>query len=122
MAYLEKPKGYWYWFKQSVRMCFPMSKDFYGLGDVLWEAASKLAYTLLRCVVRCLLLITSPLSVPVIALIAVKANKMTMEYRAKRLSEERDGFPPEFPKEEVQKVLDGEKTFAQIIKEKESKY
>lgn len=54
MAYLEKPQCYWYWFKQFVRMCFHMKKDFYRLGEVLWEAASKLADTLLRSVVRCL--------------------------------------------------------------------
>lgn len=122
MAYLEKPQGYWYWFKQFVRMCFPMKKDFYGLGEVLWGAASKLADTLLRCVVRCLLLLTSPLSVPVLVLITVKANKMTMEYRAKRLSEEWGGFPPEFTKEEVQKVLEGEITLEQLRKEKEAKW
>lgn len=122
MDYLEQPKGYWHWFKQVLRMCFPMKKDFYGLGEALWEAASKLVDTLLKCVVRLLLLITFPISVPVLTFILVKVNQKNMEYRAKRLSEEWDGLPPEFTKEEVQRVLDGETTLGQLRKEKEAKW
>lgn len=109
MAFLEKPKGYWHWFKQTVRMCFPMKKDFYGLGEVLWEALCKTVYVLLLCISRLLLLITSPVSAPIIALLFTKANKATMERRAKQLSEEWDGFPAQCTREEVDSVLNGEK-------------
>lgn len=122
MAYLEKPQGYWHWFKQVVRMCFPMKQDFYGLGDALWEVICKLTHAVLKCLSRLLLLITSPFSVPVLTMLCVAENARVMEHRAKRLSEEWDGMPPEFTEEEVQKVLDGEITLEQLRKEKEDKW
>lgn len=122
MAYLEKPQGYWHWFKQVLRMCFPMKKDFYGLGEVLWGAICALFSLLLKIVVRLLLLLTLPVSVPVITILLKRRNKRVMEHRAKRLSEEWDGMPPEFTKEEVQRVLNGEITLEQLRKEKEDKW
>lgn len=122
MAYLEQPKGYWYWFKQTLRMCFPMKKDFYGLGDALWEAVCALSGVMLKIVVRLAILLTFPVSVPLIAALFKRDNRNVMEARAKLLSEEWDGFPPEFTKEEVRKVLDGETTLEQLRKEKEAKW
>lgn len=122
MAYLEKPQGYWHWFKQVVRMCFPMKKDFYGLGEVLWEATCALTNSLLKTIVRLLLLLTLPVSVPVITVLLKRRNKRVMEIRAKRLSEEWDGFPAQYTQEEVDSVLKGEKTLEQLEKEKEAKW
>lgn len=122
MAFLEKPQGYWHWFKQAVRMCFPMKKDFYGLGEVLLEALCETSRVTLLCISRLLLLITSPVSVPIFALLFTKANKTTMERRAKQLSEEWDGFPAQYTREEVDSVLNGEKTLEQLEKEKEEKW
>lgn len=122
MAYLEQPKGYWYWFKQVARMCFPMKHDFYGLGDALWEAVCALSGAMLRITARLVILLTFPVSVPLIAAILKRHNKRVMEIRAKLLSEKWDGFPPQFTKEEVQKVLDGEITLEQLRKEKEDRW
>lgn len=119
MAFLEKPQGYWYWFKEAVRMCFPMKKDFHQLGTVLWEALCKTVHVTLICISRLLLLASSPVSVPIIALLFTKANKATMEQRAKWLTE---GFPAQYTREEVDSVLKGEKTLEQLEKEKEAKW
>lgn len=122
MAFLEKPKGYWHWFKQAVRMCFPMEQDFQGLGHALWEASCELASSLAYCVVRLFFLLTFPISVPLLSFIFTKVNKKTMERRAEYLSEECDGFPPQYTREEVDSVLSGEKTLEQLEKEKEAKW
>lgn len=122
MAFLEKPKGYWYWFKEAVRMCLPMKKDFHQLGIVLWETLCKIVHVTLLCISRLLLLITSPVSVPIIALLLTKSNKSTMEHCAKRLSAEWDGFPAQYTREEVDSVLNGKKTLEQLEKEKEAKW
>lgn len=122
MAYLEKPKGYWYWFKKVVRICFPMKKDFYGLGDALWEAICKATHAILKLLSRALLLITFPISVPILAVVFRRENKRVMLHRAKWLSEEYNGMPPEFTKEQAQSVLDGEKTYEDLKKENEAKW
>lgn len=122
MEFLEKPQGYWYWFKQVIRMCFPMKQDFHGLGSALWQTSCKLTHAVLKCLSRLLLLMTLPLSVPLLTILFVSENERVMKHRAKRLSEEWDGFPPEFTKEEVQKVLDGEITLEQLRKEKEDEW
>lgn len=122
MAYLEQPKRYWYWFKYALRMCFPMKNDFYGLSEALWEAVCALTSTTLKIVVRLVLLLTSLISVPVLAVLFERKNKRVMEIRANRLSEEWDGLPAQYTREEVDSVLKGEKTLEQLEKEKEAKW
>lgn len=118
MTYLEKPQPYLHWVKSTVRMCFPMKHDFYGFGDALLEVGKFIGTQ----VVRLLILVLFPLSVPVLAYIFWKQNRKVMNARAKRLTEEWDGFPPQYTKDEVQMVLDGHKTLDQLSKEKEQKY
>lgn len=122
MAYLEKPKGYWHWFETATRMCFPMKQDFEGLGSALLTAIQALSKTFLMLFLRFILLVTYPASVPFIALAFTKQNKQIMLRRASQMSKERDGMPPDFTEEEVKQVLDGKKSYEQMLKEKEAKW
>lgn len=118
MAYLEKPKGYWYWFKQSLRMCFPMKKDFYGLGD----AIMCIGAVILRQIFRLIVLVTFPISVPAFALVFKISEKNTMQRRAKTLSQDWDGMPPMYTKEQVEAVLRGETTQEELDAEQERNF
>ena len=116
--FLEKPKGYWHWFKQVLRMCFPMSKDFYGVGEAL--------LTLGRCIgliiARTVILLLAPISIPLLTTIFTRQNKRTMEWRANWLTQTVDGHPPRFTREDVDSILNGEKTMKEVVKEKERMY
>ena len=116
--FLEKPKGWKYWTKKTVRMCFPMRQDFEGVKDALLVLIRCLSFITSRTFLLCL----APISIPLIAIISTKLNRKTMEGRAKLLLEDVMGLKSYFTKEDVDSVLNGEKTFAQIIEEKESKY
>ena len=118
MAYLESPKGYWYWFGKSLRMCFPMKKDFYGLGDALMCIGA----VVIRQIFRLIILVTFPISVPVFALLFKIIDKSTMYRRATLLSEDWDGMPPVYTKEQVEAVLRGETTQEELDAEKERNF
>ena len=122
MAFLEKPKGYYHWFKQAVRMCFPMKQDFYGLGEALWEAVCKLTNAVFYCLTRLLILLTFPISIPLITILCTRQNERVMKRRAKMMTEPCRGWSAQFTEDEVQSVLSGEKTLAQLEKEKEAKW
>ena len=95
-----------------------MRQDFDGVKDALLI----LARCLLIITGRAFLLCLAPISIPLLAIIFTKLNRKTMEDRAKLLLQDVRGRKSYFTKEDVDSVLNGEKTFAQVIKEKESKY
>lgn len=116
--FLEKPEGWKYWTKKAARGCFPIRQDFDGVKDALLI----LARCLLIITCRAFLLCLAPISIPLLAIIFTKLNRKTMEDRAKLLLQDVRGRKSYFTKEDVDSVLNGEKTFAQVVKEKESKY
>jgi hypothetical protein len=122
MAFLEKPNGWKHWLKQSARMCFPMMQDFYGCWDATKEFVAKVGGMLLKLIVRLCLLVSFPISIPLLTYMFTKQNRRTMEYRANWLSTEQDGFPPQYTREEVDRVLRGECTLEQLEKEREVKW
>ena len=116
--FLEKPEGWKYWTKKAARGCFPIRQDFDGVKDALLILTGCLLIITGRAFLLCL----APISIPLLAIIFTKLNRKTMEDRAKLLLQDVRGRKSYFTKEDVDSVLNGEKTFAHIIKEKESKY
>lgn len=112
--FIHKPYCYWYYVKKAVRICFPMGHDFYGLGDAL----KKVGEVLLVMFVRATLLLTFPVSVPLVALMSKKADKRSLDRRVNMLTEEWHGYPPEFSREELEPVLRGEITLTELRKSK----
>ena len=122
MAFLEKPKGWKYWFKKSVRLCFPMEQDFYGCWEVTKDFVLTIGGMLLKLVVRFLLLLTSPISIPILTILGTGMNSKTMKRRAEILANEWDGMPPQYTQEQVDRVLRGGCTLEQLEKEREVKW
>lgn len=116
--YLRKPESLWFWMKKSARTSLPMQHDF----DKLGESLVTIGRVILRMVVRLLILLTFPISIPLFSIVMYVSNIRIMERRAKQLSEEWDGFPPMYTKEQVQDVLSGNKTLSELEKEKELSY
>lgn len=122
MAFLEKPNGWKHWFKKSVRLCFPMKQDFYGCWEVTKDFVLTIGGMLLKLVVRFLLLLTSPISIPILTILGTGMNSKTMKRRAEILANEWDGMPPQYTQEQVDRVLRGECTLEQLEKEREVKW
>lgn len=122
MSYLEKPKGYWFWVKYSARAALPFKHDFDGLGSSLWGAWCSAVTVFFKMIFRTLLLVSFPISALLFALALSRDEEETMLKRAKHLTEEWDGMPPQFTREEVDQVLAGEKTYEQLCNEKEKKW
>ena len=61
---------------------------------------------ILRQIFR-LIVLPSPISVPAFALVFKISEKNTMQRRAKTLSQDWDGMPPMYTKEQVEAVLRG---------------
>ena len=95
-----------------------MKHDF----DKLGEALATVGGVILRMVVRILILLTFPISIPLFSVVMYISNIRTMERRAVQLSEEWDGFPPMYTKEQVKDVLLGNKTLEDLEREKEESH
>lgn len=75
----HKPETYLYWLKVCARLPIPMLQDFEGL----LEAFKTILEVLLVILRRVIILVTFPVSVPVLAWVCLKANIKTVERRNK---------------------------------------
>lgn len=66
-----QPKNYWYWLKQALMLPLPLLKDFEGAT----EALITLGGIILTIFFRMFVLITLPISAPVLAYILLVANR-----------------------------------------------
>lgn len=67
--------SYWKFLKHSSRMAFPMQHDFWELGS----AVARIGEFLAVVVVRFLILVTLPISAPLMALVWSKMEKKRIE-------------------------------------------
>lgn len=118
MSYLQKPESYIYWLKKVFRGCFPMTKDFEGV----WNALLTLFKCILTLSGRLVILLTSFVSVPLLAWLMKGLQERTMKRRAKLLSEDFRGFGAVYSKEDVERVLKGEVTQEELDAIKEKKF
>lgn len=71
---LEQPESYWYWLRAAGRMAIPQYRDWVGVGYDVWEALRGVGMALSATALRLLILATSPVSIPLLALVALRAN------------------------------------------------
>ena len=85
----NKPETYWYWLKASAKAAvrFPFT-DF---EDAV-EALKALLWVVLVFWLRLLVLLTFPVSVPLIALICLKANREVVAARERAKKEILDSY------------------------------
>lgn len=122
MAFLEKPLGWKYWFKKSVRLCFPMKKDFYDSWEVTKDFVLTIGGMLLKLIVRLLVLLTFLISVPLLTLLFTRMNSKTTKRRAEILANDLKGIPPQYTQEQVDRVLRGECTQEDLDEENQRKW
>ena len=67
--------SYWKFLKHSARMAFPMTHDFWELGS----AVARIGEFLAVVAVRFLILMTLPISAPLMALVWSKMEKKRIE-------------------------------------------
>lgn len=79
---MEKPETYEYWLKASAMMVVPQLSDYRELFYVGIEFIGEIWHTLVILTLRLLILITFPISVPVIAWILLRYNIKAIRDRA----------------------------------------
>lgn len=66
-----QPRSYGYWLKQSLKLPLPLRKDFDGLGEALMDVGR----VMLTMIFRLFVLLTLPISAPVLAYVLVVAER-----------------------------------------------
>lgn len=83
---------YWFWLRACTRMAFPMRHDFYDLRDAVVDLLRALALTALVLAMRALILVTLPISAPLLAWWALRRRLRLREMLAPRRDEASAAF------------------------------
>ena len=78
-----KNESYWYWLRACFWAAVPQAQEWRGAIDL----AHSLAFAVGAPLLRLLILLTSPISVPLLAAWAVRANRRAVEAREKARTE-----------------------------------
>lgn len=78
-----KSDSYMHWLKSAARIAAPMSHDFDGVSEAIW----RICELLLVCLIRLLVLVTLPISAPVLALLLMSLQKRLIKKHEKKREE-----------------------------------
>ena len=82
-----KNESYWYWLRACFWAAVPQAQEWRGAWSDAIDLAHSLAFAVGMTLLRLLILLTSPISVPILAAWAVRANRRTVEAREKARTE-----------------------------------
>ena len=88
----EEPRGYLQWLLIVARVPLPLRSDWRGVGKHVLVAAKAVASALLLTAVRLAILLTLPISAPLLAVVLNKLNKRWVEKTIKRRAEVLAGY------------------------------
>ena len=87
MAERIKVESYWYWLRACLIAAIPQPREWRGAWSDAVDLMQSLAYAIGMTLLRLLILLTSPISVPILAAFALHANRRTVEAREKARTE-----------------------------------
>lgn len=70
---ITQPENYRYWLKRCLMLPIPLRRDFDGLGEALMDVGR----VMLTMILRLFVLLTLPVSAPVLAYLLLKVNIKT---------------------------------------------
>ena len=82
-----EPENYSYWLRSSAKAVIPQKRDWSGVGHEVFNAIHYLWYAICVTVFRLLLLLTFPVSVPLLALALTRLNKRAVSRHNQRREE-----------------------------------
>ena len=81
MADRIKVESYWYWLRECLITAIPQPSEWRGAWSDAVDLMQSLAYAIGITLLRLLILLTSPISVPILAAFALHANRRAVEAR-----------------------------------------
>jgi len=82
-----KVESYWYWLRACLTAAIPQPRDWRDVWSDAVVLVHSIAYAIGMTTLRLLILLTSPISVPILAALAVHANRRVVEAREKARTE-----------------------------------
>ena len=76
-----KNESYWYWLRACFWTAVPQAQEWRGAWSDAIDLAHSLAFAIGMTLLRLLILLTSPISVPILAAFALHANRRVVEAR-----------------------------------------
>lgn len=87
MAEHIKVESYWYWLRACLIAAIPQPREWCGAWRDAVDLMRSLAYAIGMTLLRLLILLTSPISVPILAAFALHANRRVVEARERLRTE-----------------------------------
>jgi len=87
MAERIKVESYWYWLRACFWAAVPQAQEWRDVWSDAVVLVHSIAYAIGMTTLRLLILLTSPISVPILAALAVHANRRVVEAREKARTE-----------------------------------
>lgn len=88
----EKPETYAYWLKTVVKAALPRASDWYRVGERALDSIKAILWSAAMMVTRIAILVTLPVSAPILALVFQRMNEKASARRNAMRAEMRSNF------------------------------